>query len=642
MAKSNHDIMWTSISAIEDAGGKYGDAGCIRRWWFNKCMKMPKPKKKATIFGDVLHAVNARYLIADDRGLINGKPVILYPEGWMSAKEKFGTDDTVYTITPAEAALIQTLVDTAISEGILIREPGRRVECELGENLIRDFGQDIFGRYIYIDEQKNLKVLLKGFIDLETPKKVEDHKSAKKLEEPYCVPLKKLKKTLQLMMYSLDKYERGHKGNLWIVHNNFIKDFDKPQVVRREDEVTEEEVYTFYQDVILPIVKRMVKIYTEYSPDKINRWADISGPFNTEKECNRYYGKPCPYLNICAGVCTVKAYLDSYKEVRNIVETETNYGKVGNSMSSLIDKIKQANGALKAAPTTTPATPPVTNTTLAIAPAPIATGGLAGILSKMKPASLPVEPPPAAVVTPPAEIAPVVAPAPVTPPAEAEATVKQRAPWYMTDGDKPCQACGTNEIQGFNTAGNACRVCDARAKLAGKPTSSDYKIDVLPDGMLQFTLLVGTSAPETVTIAKPVETKTQVAPPAPVSAPTPVTIPAPAPAVIEGPFSAGQQQSGFTLLIGCTIVKNDGLKVLQADDILQAALEFVASVAQKPLESIEHFALLEALDAYIPQIVPQLAGQTVFSFVPGKSTALARLLDGLRPYASKIIVPMAV
>ena len=108
---------WVSISAFENAFGKDGKSGgCVRRWWFDKICKLPQPARSATIFGDVFHAVCARFYSADDRGLDErGQPVNLYPPGWKSVKSKFAkTEEVIGTISEMDETLIRTLVDKAI------------------------------------------------------------------------------------------------------------------------------------------------------------------------------------------------------------------------------------------------------------------------------------------------------------------------------------------------------------------------------------------------------------------------------------------------------------------------------------------------------------------------------------------------
>ena len=199
----NSDEMWTSVSAIGD--GK----GCLRRWWFKKVVKMPERQRAATIFGDVGHAVWDRFYRADDRGLVDGVPVNLYPDGWMTMCNRFDKTKTKYTVSQEEAALIMALVDKGISGGYMVRTPGRIVEKEISTEILN---------------VGHTKVILRGYIDLDLPDGLEDHKFLK--DKKWAKSPAKLIKDIQMMGYGYAKKVDGHKGNLHLTHNNFIKSFD--------------------------------------------------------------------------------------------------------------------------------------------------------------------------------------------------------------------------------------------------------------------------------------------------------------------------------------------------------------------------------------------------------------------------------
>jgi hypothetical protein len=96
--------------------------------------------------------------------------------------------------------------------------------------------------------------------------------------------------------------------------------------------------------------------------------------------------------------------------------------------------------------------------------------------------------------------------------------------------------------------------------------------------------------------------------------------------------------------LGCALITKAGGSedVIHADDLLKDTMSIIAEAAGKPTATIEHFETMGAIDAYIPVIVEAVAGKTVLSFVPGKGTALARLVDGLRPFATRVIVPLGI
>ena len=313
--------MWTSVSAIIDADD------CKRRWWFAKVVKLPQPQRTATIFGDVFHAVLERYFKADDRGLDNnGQIVNLYPDGWQTMQSRFGKDKTPYTISDAESALTKTLINEAIIKGILVREPDRITEKAISTIIYK---------------KGFAKVVLKGFIDLDAPKSITDHKTAK--STTYILSLDKLKKSIQMMGYAYAKYVDGHKGSLWLTHNNFIKDFDRPQVIQRSVEVSEIEVFDFFNNSILPLVKRMMELYLKYPKTLIHKWRDIPGADNPNKSCNYHYGKPCPFIGICSGMCDIDSYLNKYGTTVNKLVGNIKTKLKGDNKMGLLDRIAKGN-----------------------------------------------------------------------------------------------------------------------------------------------------------------------------------------------------------------------------------------------------------------------------------------------------------
>lgn len=610
--------MWTSISAFEDAFGKDGKGGCMRRWWFNKVVKMPKKPRQATVFGDVFHAVLARFYSADDRGLINGKPVDLYPDGWKTMIPRFGNgeiqDDVPLTINDSEEALIKVLIEKAKSDGILFRAPGRVVEREITSILYTESGINPFS------------IVLKGFIDLETQKTVEDHKTAKSTE--WIVSCNKLKTNAQMLAYAWDKYQRGHSGDLWLVHNNYIKDFNSPAVIRREIVVDLNYVTAMFMQELLPRFKRMLDVFKRYPAETVEKWRDIPPPNDPNKECNHHFGGDCPFISICSGQRTISQYRKLYEKTipLNSVERKDDM--------TLLERIKAANAAVTPPVITPPAvtTPAQPETKPAEMPA-----NLAAILAKVKSQTTAQQP--ATSVQPPAAQTP---PPPPTTPVVPE---KQKAPWYQPG----CTACKDNDILGFNSQGGSCMICDAVAASKGLPNSKDYNVDVV-DNNITYTL-------------KNAENPAPATAPASATSPaveTPISavkrprskrqdrtsvpeVPAPTNPMESIPTGTGQtaEPAGFFLFIGCVPMKLNG-GVATADDILRNLLNEIASAAGKKLVEIEHFALMQAIDACIADLAARLKGYWVVTVPPTKGTALARLVDGLRQYAENVIVATAV
>lgn len=688
---------WTSVSAFQEAKGKDGRGGCLRRWAFKRFFKLPVPPKEATAFGDVVHAVLARFYAADDRGLVKGKPVELYPPGWKVVPDRFGRDVKDDFIKPEltvlEESLIKTLVSKAIDDGILIRTPGRLVE------------QPFPNTVLYKHLTTPVAMVLKGFIDLETPTSVEDHKTVKRKKDgsSYALSLNALKTDAQMLIYAKIKYNKGHTGPLWLIHNNFIKDPANPEVLRREIIVEKPYVEDFYNRILLPGFCEMFDIYLKYHPKKdLNKWREIPGPADPNTECNHYYGGKCPFSCICAETTEVGAYLNIYKELvqQSTEQNQQNTGSINlpnNSIQSkgcinmnLLERVRAGNTAvtqqaMPATPAASPQTmqPPVIQQPAAQSPAPPA-GGIAAVLANVKAKALQMTgmaPP----VTPPAPpVSPVSQPAPPAGPAPTSG--QQPAPWYQPG----CVACSTNEYPGFNSQCQPCQVCENIASLAGKPTSQMYDYACDAEGKISFsvkaeyaaqiqqpappppppplrpqmpgnmpqpqTTVPQTAAQQPVDEIKPKRgrrSRTQVDTQSPAPQTTPQTIQPPAaaqPPQEEPLQSTGKTTEadvqGFDIFIGVTYAKGFGEhgNVVSADDLVRESLAYLTQVGGKDVATLDHFAVMSALDVYIPTIAEALisAGSIVISVQPTKGTALARLLDGLRPFARTVLVAMGV
>jgi hypothetical protein len=233
------------------------------------------------------------------------------------------------------------------------------------------------------------------------------------------------------------------------------------------------------------------------------------------------------------------------------------------------------------------------------------------------------------------------------------AEVRPTAPWHHPG----CVACQDNPYGGFNSKGSACTVCDAQSEQNGRLTSTCYGWDYDDDNNLVFTQIPGSvpTYPEKPVEEKPVEekpvekktktvktrkprTKKQKAPPEPTPDPAldlTLTVTETIPETTQAVPAIG----GFKLLIGCTFF-NSSTALMSTDEILVGIFSGINQAAGKPIAEIEHFALLQGIDAVIPDIAKELAsdGAWVVSFQPTKGTALARLVDGLRQYADVVIV----
>lgn len=704
----NKKDMYTSVSAITDADG------CMRRWWLNKVVKLPQKQRKATIFGDVLHAVCERYLLGDDRGLdAKGHPVNLYPEGWMSTYNRFDKTKTMYTISDTEAVLIKALIEQAIIQGVLVREPGRIIEKQFE---------------VVIYSKGFAKAVLRGFEDMYSPHGITDQKTCK--VKKYALSKAKLRKSIQMMGYGKAEIILGHQGTIWLTHNNFIKNFEKPEVIQRSIEVSQIEVELFFNDTILPIVRRMMDYYLKYPQTHIHQWRNIPGA-DDPSSCNYHYGASCPYIMICSGVGTIDNYLRPFNlTVNELVGNEIFIQKKVESkiMNNLVNKTIAENAARAADDTTPAVAAPVVAAPVETVPVAVVEPVLdkqpapTGILSTLKnaaaavvnavkstPAVVPVESPTAE--------APVVAVAPATA-APAVIAEQQTAPWYTDYNNLPCPACMDAPIRGY-TNNLPCRICDIRAAELDRPTSLDYDVTILDGGVLSFTLKTGEAPAVEVTIVPPpvvtsvaepvaldptpatlavavtddasilttvISPAPVVEPPAFVSSAKPITsvinpevldrvkanfliadtAPVAAPAIETPAFSAEEiaekstafinahkpmalpapATEGFDLLIGCSFVSSkNGAEgaVVYAEAILNDMLIQIAAAAGKAhFSAVDHFALIQAVEAYVPSIVPGLNGVTVISAAPSKGSAHARMIDGLRMEAETVVQPFAV
>ena len=635
--EKNPKDMWTSVSAITDADD------CLRRWWFHKRCKLPQDQRQATIFGDVHHAVCARFLEADDRGIDKktGKPVELYPEGWRVMTNRFDKSGTLYKVSDSEAALIKVLIQKAITDGVLVREPGRTVE--------REFETVIFTKGY-------AKVILKGFVDLDTQRGIEDHKTTK--NKKYLLSKAKLKKSIQMMGYAYERYLQGHQGSIWICHNGYVKDFDSPLVRKTDVEVTQIEVMEFFNDKILPIIKLMFKYYTEYPPARLDKWRNVPPANNANQSCNHHYGAACPYVMICSGLATIDDYLRKYGMSVTDITGKIVHNEKGSQMNSLMNKIKQEQAAQATAAGAVPAVASPAAEAAATevkdqGSTPPAVGGLTAMLAKVQAGakslfntgtaeSIRVEPE-----------APVIEDVTLVP----VATDKQAAPWYIfQEGESGCPACKDNDVLGFNSKTEPCMICVSRARAAGKPCPDQYAVDVLQDGKLQFTLR-STEETTTVQVAKEPETKVDIQPvvekpAATLAAENEVAKVSQTAGYIESIKGqskeieappAPQAAAGFDIFVGCAFVKKaaDECVEMYADVIVSVMLNDISTIAEKPWATLDHFVLMQAIDAYVESLLPRLSGYVIISTVPSKGGAHARLIDGLRLHAASVICPLA-
>lgn len=154
-----------------------------------------------------------------------------------------------------------------------------------------------------------------------------------------------------------------------------------------------------------------------------------------------------------------------------------------------------------------------------------------------------------------APAAPAAAPAPAV---AAPAADRKSAPWFV----KGCGACQNNPVPGFNSQGQPCRICSAKAAAAGLKTPDQYEIApvdgqilVVGKGFDYEESFVNAAAPATIKADEkiaPVPAPT----PAPVAAPAPAAAPVEPPAAEEAPKGAGgRPKKSFVLCVNAAPIK---------------------------------------------------------------------------------------
>lgn len=671
----NPNEKWYSISAIEDHDK------CPRRRWFKKTCKLPVQQSTPSIFGDVAHACCERFFLADDQGRgVSGLPVNLYPDNWMTMKSRFAKEgDPVYSISPEEGALVQTLISKAISEGYLVRQPGRRVEFEF-EPLVHKEGVR--------------QIRLIGFIDLYNQNEVLDHKFVKNMTYAMSTRVgtkRDIRKSTQMMSYAMIKYIDGYQGNIDLTLIYYVKDFDAPQVNRRSVTVSELEVRQFFNDYTLPSMKSMLNLDFKYPKEKVMEWLQVPGA-NDCNDCNYHYGKTCPFLMVCTGHTSIQKYLSAYG-----ILIEEHINSKGNKMETvpvpaaqptgLMATIEASNAAVAGSipvPVTpvAPAVNPLAALTAPVAPVVPVPPATASPVAVAPIAPVPVTPvaPVAPAVTPivAAPVTPVAAPAPpvVETPA-APAVAQQTAPWYYDDGGKGCQLCKDSPVRGYNANRTACNVCDARNQQFGIPASFNYKATPAVDGTLIFTMADGSAVGSVQAVAEVAVKTTVVETPAPVPAPitpavapiAPVTIPVPAapvaravtpvypadvatlappsmtPSPAPAPAAATPSTGCLTLMIGCSFVRNgvtDPNLIVHADNLMKMVNADIEQTEGKAAELVDHFKVIDYVQASAKHYGIQLreANGTIIAWPATKGSPMDKLIEGLRTIADIVVAPM--
>jgi len=605
-------LLKTSASAIDTADPV--NDGCFRKWYLQNFMKLPQLPMGSTTFGSVLHEVCERYLHADSNGLVDGKPVDLYPIRWDHPLDRRGKREK-HAISLEEQAIVKGLITTSIEEGILMRVEGREIERKF-ENW--EFMEGVLG---------------KGFLDLLEPGAIRDHKSTKSMKWAKSInPTAKsyLGGNLQLMFYAYWYYTKGGYDKtlpLALSHQYYCKDPKKPHVERREVTVTWDKVEKYMIERIAPVVEMML-VYRE-----VEKWDDIPLPDNVAASCRKFGG--CPFARICTNLESVEGYTErinreltgvnstDYKQLANELNTKGNTQMSEESpMQKRIRLMRE-----KQTGTTAPTVPE--------------------IKEKVEKAQEKIQ---EAVTTP-----------------ATDQAKQQRAPWHF----QGCKACSESPILGLNSQGTACKICDIMSKKTGVQTSADFKWEVAEGKLIvkdgEEVVLESKIAEEPTTkeqvevetkvepvvetkVEPVVETKVEPEPTPPSDEPTDEEL---APDE-QGPFEDLEQavlRERFTIMIGCVVteskVKGGGKFGSPACRLTAEELLIIVNTEMSRILGASHwtnmnsFAKRDAIAAMANQIADSLGGSTLIVTRLPKSSLLEAVIMGIRPFAKEVIQALA-
>lgn len=379
---------------------------CMRKWALKSVRKLPERATKATGIGTVVASCCERWLLADDNGYDQetGDPVEVFPSGWEVPENKFGSDMPHPPLTPAEQAMVKALIQTAVDQGTLQRVPGRVPEKSI---------------WMHVCSHEGIDVILTGNVDLDAPGIIEDHKTVKTMK--YALSPNKLREDIQLLTYAGANAKENNldpDDTIWLSHNYFCKDPEKPRVEKRKADITAKRALDFWNNELVPAAKHMVEMRARYktfmdAPHCKENYGEWKG-------CKAYGG--CSYLGICHGTYSENAY--EFNMAKDKKAAENNTPTKPNKNMSLSSLIKNKGNAAPASTTSagTDLNPP--------APA---NAGQPASASQSQSSGL--------------------SPNPGVPP-------------WAVDG-KGCKACQNNEFPGFDSEGVPCRVCLVRTKRLG-------------------------------------------------------------------------------------------------------------------------------------------------------------------------------
>jgi hypothetical protein len=300
---------------------------CERKWAFQSIFRMPRQESESNIFGTTIHAVAERWLKADDLGRdLEGKPVEIYPAEWDAR------------INPSDASAIRSLIEKAITSGVLVRRESRQIEEPIFDEVIPG-------------------VRMQGYIDMLLPGEIQDHKSAKNTR--YIKTPATLATDTQMLVYAHHAIESGggigRDEHIVLRHNVFVR--QPLKVIRTETQVPKTDVMKFWNEEVIPAAERMVELKKNGLTE--NDWRKFRGPADENSACNAYGG--CPFLSICNGH-------RSPSDLRNLLDGvqsgSINQPKQGTATVSIFDKL-----VVGGTPAVSVVTPPSPGSNAAAVPA---------------------------------------------------------------------------------------------------------------------------------------------------------------------------------------------------------------------------------------------------------------------------------
>ncbi len=577
---------------------------CQRKWWFRRVCRLPVLSgQEKFVFGNILHAVIQRWLLADERGRDpDGKPVDIYPTGWMVDRDENGKVNG--EVNKREAQLIQMLVKNAIDSGLLRRTPGRKIE--------RPFELEIVPGVGYI-----------GALDIETPAGVEDHKSTKSRD--WISSEKDLANDPKMLSYA-EVWRREHRDAAQVALrlNYMVKDPDDLYTKPVDILVPASEVEKFWNETIVPAAEAMLKLKSCGVP--ATEWSRIPGPANPGV-CKKYGG--CTFAAICGRMKTPLRYSE---------------------------EINRANGNLAPLPETTVLTPPPARQPMSIfnknkKSAPVAAPAAAAPATPV--VELVPQATPAPRPQPKPEPAPTPAPAPAeVPPWAVAKCVPCKGSGFSLAGGRACRAC--DAVSGskggpvsssytiiFNQDGTVSwglkvaptDIPEAPAPLPPKQAPAAPQAAKAPDtGSVQVTAPVKAARGRPPKVLGPKPTKPLAEVKAEPAAPSDEGSSIVKEVLVT---ESGRILDGFRLFINCMPLGQDFVDLAQV--FFNEGAELANARGAESFYAMESFKRRDMLAAQVARVArEQLAGKDVV--VIGGSQDLKAYAEALRPHASETFI----